>query len=42
MAAVAESDTTLMVCVTMTTTPPAATIATQVVVTLSTVDGTGE
>ena len=42
MAAVAESDTTLTVCVTMMTTPPTATVANQVVVTLSTVDGTGE
>lgn len=42
MATVAESDTTLTMCVTMTTTPPIATIANPVVVSLSIVDGTGE
>lgn len=36
-----ESDSTLTVCVTMQTKPPSATIANQVVVSLSTVDGTG-
>jgi hypothetical protein len=42
MATVAESDTALTLCVFMTTTPRRATIANQVVVSLTTVDGTGD
>lgn len=38
----AESDTMLSVCITMTTTPPGATVANEVVLSLSTVDGTGK
>lgn len=38
---VAESDLTMMVCVTMATIPLGGTISEEVVVSLSTVDGTG-
>jgi hypothetical protein len=41
-ALVAESDLALTMCVTMTTTPPRSTIANEVVLSLLTVDGTGE
>lgn len=41
VSSVAESDSMLTVCVTMATEPPGATIANQVVVSLSTMDGTG-
>lgn len=40
-ATVAESDSTLTVCVVMTTRPPQANIANEVVMILSTVDDTG-
>lgn len=41
MATVSESDPTLTLCVVMTTNPPRANIADEVVVSLRTVDGTG-
>lgn len=41
VSSVTESDYTLIVCVTMRTKPLSAAIANQVVVSLSTVDGTG-
>lgn len=42
VSSVTESDSTLTVCVTMRTEPPGATIANHVVVSLSTMDGTGD
>lgn len=41
MSTVDESDSTLIVCVNLRTEPPSATISNQVVVSLSTLDGTG-
>lgn len=41
MITVAESDQTLIVCSSLTTTPPSATLAADVTLSLSTMDGTG-
>lgn len=41
MATIAESNQTVIVCSSIATTPPSATLATDVVVSLSTMDGTG-
>lgn len=42
MATIAESDSTLTICITMTTRSPGGIIAHEVLVSLSTVDGTGD